>query len=335
MSDLHPVTPAPARRTSRTKPTLVDLPLDQLVLDRDLQPRVRLDTSTVESYAELYRDHGPNALAPIRAYADAEDRPVLTRGFTRVAAAKLAGLTALPGELFPAPKNELALLIDSLSGNCHGQPLSNADKRRGLALYHEQVERDAWQTTREVAALMGCSHELVASFRRELDQPSHLAEDEPEDLAPPAEADGTEPEELTVEDQPAAEAPAPPAAPAPATPEPPTAIVPRADLATRRAAWLRNYLVTELQTRAKFRGSAGEFAALLLIVGLDTSDDRTWSETLVQRSQADLAQRLAENCAGELRAGQSHRLPDWATLAGLWSIDYDAARILADRSVVD
>jgi len=162
------------------------------VLSRDLQPRVGLDDATVADYAALYRDRGPTAMDPIRAYAREDGRPILTRGFTRVAGARLAGLDALPCDLYAEADDE-AMLRDSLSGNRHGLRLTNADKRRALKLYHERIARRRWDSTREVAVLLGCSHELVSSFRKELTAPKPAsppaakpAPEGPKDAQPPA-----------------------------------------------------------------------------------------------------------------------------------------------------
>jgi transposase-like protein len=162
--------PEPADAAPVRKPRRIEVKLDDLVLSRDLQPRVGIDGDAVSEYAVLYRDRGPTAMDPIRAYAGEDGRPILTRGFTRVTAARVAGLDTLPCDLYAEADDE-AMLRDSLSGNRHGLRLSNADKRRALKLYHERIARRRWDSTREVAVLLGCSHELVSSFRKELTAP--------------------------------------------------------------------------------------------------------------------------------------------------------------------
>lgn len=170
--------PEPADAAPIRKPRRIEVKLDDLVLSRDLQPRVGLDDATVGDYAALYRDRGPTAMDPIRAYAREDGRPILTRGFTRVAGARLAGLDALPCDLYAEADDE-AMLRDSLSGNRHGLRLTNADKRRALKLYHERIARRRWDSTREVAVLLGCSHELVAAFRKELTAPKPATDTPP------------------------------------------------------------------------------------------------------------------------------------------------------------
>lgn len=172
--------PEPADAPVR-KPRRIEVKLDELVLSRDLQPRVGIDNDTVAEYARLYLDRGPTAMDPIRAYAGEDGRPILTRGFTRVMAARVANLDALPCDLYAEADDE-AMLRDSLSGNRHGQRLTNADKRRALKLYHERIPKRRWDSTREVAVLLGCSHELVSAFRKELTAPKP----KPAADAPPA-----------------------------------------------------------------------------------------------------------------------------------------------------
>lgn len=166
--------PEPAEAAPTRKPRRIEVKLDDLVLSRDLQPRVGLDDATVADYAALYRDRGMAAMDPIRAYAREDGRPILTRGFTRVAGARQAGLDALFCDLYGEADDE-AMLLDSLSGNRHGLRLTNADKRRALKLYHERIPKRRWASTRDVAVLLGCSHELVSSFRKELTAPKPTA----------------------------------------------------------------------------------------------------------------------------------------------------------------
>ena len=161
------------------KPTITTMPIDRLIVDEDLQPRVQLDDSTIEEYAAIYRDHGPTGMDPVRAYRVlCEESAILTRGFTRLEAARQVGLTELPVELMPPTPDRRALLLDSLGGNRHGLRLTTADKRRALHLYHESTEESEWEPTRAVAHLIGCSHDLVAAYRREI--AGDIREDEPE-----------------------------------------------------------------------------------------------------------------------------------------------------------
>lgn len=143
--------------------------LDELQILPELQPRVDLDEDTVDQYAIIYDELGPDGMDPIRAYQRADGSMVLTRGFHRVEAARVASLAELPCEVYEGQDGHAALL-DALSGNRHGKHLTIADKRRSLALYHDALPSEQWGSTREVARLIGCSHELVATWRRERDR---------------------------------------------------------------------------------------------------------------------------------------------------------------------
>ena len=183
-----PQKPSPIKRP---EPKRVDMHIDHLILTRDLQPRARLNPETVAEYAEIYRLCGPSAMEPIRAFTDKNGEYVLTRGFTRVAAAREAELTHLPCDLYPEPEDEIDILLDSLAGNKHGQKLTNADKQRALELYHSKVEVKLWGSTREVSMLLGCSHDLVAEYRKKLSEPAREE--------PPAQAPKPEPMHSNVE----------------------------------------------------------------------------------------------------------------------------------------
>ena len=180
--------PSPNAKPSpiqRLEPKRVEIALVALTLSRELQPRVRLNPEVVAEYADIYRHGGPNAMEPIRAYATPDGDPILTRGYTRVAAAKEAGLTTLPCDLYPEPPEDFDLILDSLSGNKHGQKLTNADKHRALELYHSKIDVKLWGSTREVSMLLGCSHDLVADYRKKLSAPAIEEPTEPEQAQKP------------------------------------------------------------------------------------------------------------------------------------------------------
>ena len=176
----------PAPIIIRPKPKRQMVALDLFVLRDQLQPRTALDPEAVREYAEIYERGGPHAMEPLRAYLGDEGQINLTRGFTRLASAHLAKLAELPCDVYPAGSTEIEILEDSLSGNRHGRRLTNSDKRRALQLYHDQVAKRKWRPTREVADLIGCSHDTVAQFRKELTAPKQDPKAGPNDpIAPP------------------------------------------------------------------------------------------------------------------------------------------------------
>jgi hypothetical protein len=199
------------------------LPLIQILELDWLQPRVDLDSATIAEYAALYVEGGPDAMEPVTCWTQGEARHpvglsasapapatlILTRGFTRLAAARQAGLSEISALVYTSPADATAAarmwLLDSLGGNKHGQRLTTQDKRRALILYHQAIDVEAWASTRAVAHLIGCSHDMVAAFRRDLVE--QVQRQEPEDQGV-SESDGSE------------DLPAAPAAPA-APPAPP------------------------------------------------------------------------------------------------------------------
>jgi hypothetical protein len=173
------------------------LPLIQILELDWLQPRVDLDSATIAEYAALYVEGGPDAMEPVTCWTQGEARHpvglsdsapapatlILTRGFTRLAAARQAGLSEISALVYTSPADATAAarmwLLDSLGGNKHGQRLTTQDKRRALILYHQAIDVEAWASTRAVAHLIGCSHDMVAAFRRDLVE--QVQRQEPED----------------------------------------------------------------------------------------------------------------------------------------------------------
>lgn len=119
--------------------------------------------------------------------------------------------------------------------------------------------------------------------------------------------------------------------PAPQRPQPGK----RTTLADRRQAWIRHQLADRIEAAHTFRGDAREQAALIVITGIDNDHAATWGEAFVQGAHQVLIAALAGNVAHDLREGQAHRLPTWDTLARLFGIEYDAIRILADRTITE
>jgi hypothetical protein len=143
---------------------------------------------------------------------------------------------------------------------------------------------------------------------------------------PPAPA--SEPEELTTDDLTTPAAP-----PAPAPPPPRKAKGDRRPLGERRADWMRKTLAERIEGSRRFLGSQDECAALILLVGIDTESDRVWSEATVTGAAMALHTALALHTAHAVYAGESHRLPEWRTLAALFEVAYDELTILAERAI--
>lgn len=143
-----------------------NLPLDDLVLDPNLNLRDRLDDFCVERYAESW-----DRLPPITVF-DVDGRWLLADGFHRHAAAIMLGKRTLPAEV------RLGSFVDALdfvaSVNLfHGLPLTRAERRRAvevkLKLHHDWSDR-------RMAEELAVSRELVAKIRRQLTEGGQIPE---------------------------------------------------------------------------------------------------------------------------------------------------------------
>ncbi len=135
-----------------------DLPVDELVLDPNLNLRDRLDAETVERYAESW-----DRLPPITVF-EVEGRWLLTDGIHRHAAAVQLHKRLIKAEIITGTFEE-ALDYVSVANLHHGLPLTRAERRRAievkLRLHHDRSDR-------HLAEEMGVGRELVAKIRRQL-----------------------------------------------------------------------------------------------------------------------------------------------------------------------
>src|SRR5512135_3710416 len=102
-----------------------ELPLDDLVLDPNLNLRDRLDDFTVERYAESWQ-----RMPPVTVY-EVDGRWLLADGFHRHAAAVLLGRKTIPAEVRPGESTD-ALDFASSVNLFHGLPLTRAERRRAV-----------------------------------------------------------------------------------------------------------------------------------------------------------------------------------------------------------
>ena len=137
-----------------------EVPLDDLVLDPNLNLRDRLDDFTVERYADSW-----DRLPPITVF-EVEGRLLLADGFHRHAAAVMLGKRTIPAEVRDGTFTEA---LDFVAGVnlFHGLPLTRAERRRAvevkLKLHHDWSDR-------RMAEELAVSRELVAKIRRQLDR---------------------------------------------------------------------------------------------------------------------------------------------------------------------
>ena len=135
-----------------------EVPLDDLVLDPNLNLRDRLDDFTVERYADSWE-----RLPPITVY-EVEGRLLIADGFHRHAAAVMMGKRTIPAEIRAGTFTEA---LDFVAGVnlFHGLPLTRAERRRAvevkLKLHHDWSDR-------RMAQELAVSRELVLKIRKQL-----------------------------------------------------------------------------------------------------------------------------------------------------------------------
>jgi ParB-like chromosome segregation protein Spo0J len=135
-----------------------EVPLDDLVLDPNLNLRDRLDDFTVERYADSWE-----RLPPITVYK-VDDRLLVADGFHRHAAAVMLGKRTIRAEIIEGTFTDALDFVSSVN-LFHGLPLTRAERRRAvevkLKLHHDWSDR-------RMAEELAVSRELVAKIRRQL-----------------------------------------------------------------------------------------------------------------------------------------------------------------------
>jgi ParB-like chromosome segregation protein Spo0J len=135
-----------------------ELPVDELVLDPNLNLRDKLDDFTVERYLEA-----GNRLPPVTVF-EIEGRWLLADGFHRHAAAVKSGKSRIPAEVRPGTFSDA---LDFVAGVnlFHGLPLTRTERRRAvevkLRLHHDWSDR-------RLSEELGASRELIAKVRKSL-----------------------------------------------------------------------------------------------------------------------------------------------------------------------
>ena len=135
-----------------------EIPLDDLVLNPDLNLRDRLDDFTVERYADSWE-----RLPPITVYK-VDDQLLVADGFHRHAAAVMLGKRSIRAEIIEGSFTDALDFVASVN-LFHGLPLTRAERRRAveikLKLHHDWSDR-------RMAEELAVSRELVAKIRRQL-----------------------------------------------------------------------------------------------------------------------------------------------------------------------
>ena len=141
-----------------------NVPLNDLVLDPNLNLRDRLDDFTVERYADSW-----DRLPPITVY-EVDGKWLVADGFHRHAAAVMLGKRSIPAEIVVGSFTDALDFVASVN-LFHGLPLTRSERRRAvelkLKLHHDWSDR---RMSEELAV----SRELVAKIRRQLIEGSQI-----------------------------------------------------------------------------------------------------------------------------------------------------------------
>jgi ParB-like chromosome segregation protein Spo0J len=141
-----------------------EVPIDDLVLDPNLNLRDRLDEFAVERYAESWE-----RIPPVTVF-EVEGRWLLTDGFHRHAAAIILNRRTLAAEVRAGTFSD-ALDFAAGVNLFHGLPLSRPERRRAvevkLRLHHDWSDR-------RLAEESGAGRDLIARIRKQLVEAGQL-----------------------------------------------------------------------------------------------------------------------------------------------------------------
>ncbi len=135
-----------------------ELPIDDLVLEPNLNLRDRLDPDAVERYADAW-----GRTPPVMVF-EVEGQWLLVDGFHRHAAALVRERRTIPAEVRVGTFAE-ALDFASAANLAHGLPLTRAERRRAVEV---QVRMHHDRSDRRLAEEIGVSREYVGKVRRQL-----------------------------------------------------------------------------------------------------------------------------------------------------------------------
>lgn len=135
-----------------------EVPLDDLVLDPNLNLRDRLDDFTVERYADSWE-----RLPPITVF-EVDGRLLIADGFHRHAAAVMMGKRTIPAEIRAGTFTEALDFVASVN-LFHGLPLTRAERRRAVEV---KLKLHPDWSDRRMAQELAVSRELVLKIRKQL-----------------------------------------------------------------------------------------------------------------------------------------------------------------------
>ncbi|HEV3168084.1 MAG TPA: ParB N-terminal domain-containing protein [Isosphaeraceae bacterium] len=135
-----------------------NLPVDDIVLDDELNLRDKLDDFTVERYADAWE-----RMPPVTVY-QISGKYLMADGFHRYAAAVLLEKKTIPAEVRKGTMEDALDFVSSVN-LFHGLPLSRHERRRAVEV-KLRIHPD-W-SDRRLSESMGVGRELIAKIRRQL-----------------------------------------------------------------------------------------------------------------------------------------------------------------------
>ena len=141
---------------------ITPLKLAKIVTTAGTQIRARIDTDTVDQYAEAMRETSAQ-FPPVVVFHDGSEY-ILADGFHRVMAASRNGFLDIKAEIHKGTKAD-ALKFALGANSSHGLRRTNADKRRSVELALAE-----WPdlSDREIAKICGVGHPFVGDVRGQL-----------------------------------------------------------------------------------------------------------------------------------------------------------------------
>lgn len=136
----------------------MNVALKNIERDTTIQCRAQICMETVNRYAE---DMTEGATFPSVILFGTEDRCWIGDGWHRVMAAEQIGAWDIPAELKPGGRAD-ALKYALKANSSHGQPRTNADKRRCVEIALKEFSN---LSSRAIAEICGVSHVFVESIR--------------------------------------------------------------------------------------------------------------------------------------------------------------------------
>jgi hypothetical protein len=159
--------------TLSNEPVLRNLPLAEIVLDANVQPRAKIDPRVVEEYVErIAADH---TLPPVDVFDDGQQK-FLAEGFHRAEAHRKLQHVEIACRVHQGSKQD-AIWFAIKANQTHGLRRTTADKQRAvkMALRHPN---GAGMSDSQIAEVVGVSHTMVAKYREELESTCKICKSE-------------------------------------------------------------------------------------------------------------------------------------------------------------